>query len=70
MLQVLLLTPFFAVRRGQDRGDLLTMLMHAARVLRSVHSDSVALVVTKVDAYHVVGGHHRGPPGMHCDRKA
>ncbi|XP_034240753.1 uncharacterized protein LOC117644992, partial [Thrips palmi] len=51
-VKVLLLAPHFAVRKGQDRSDFLTMLRHAARVLKDPAKlqQSLALVVTKVEA--------------------
>lgn len=57
-VKVLLLAPYFAVRRGQDRSDFLTMLRHAARTLHAVSKmrASIALVVTKVEAVSKVKG--------------
>ncbi|XP_034240271.1 uncharacterized protein LOC117644765, partial [Thrips palmi] len=51
-VKVLLLTPHFAVRKGQDRGDFVTMLKHAATVLQNPAKlqQSLALVVTKMEA--------------------
>ncbi|XP_034240233.1 uncharacterized protein LOC117644728 [Thrips palmi] len=56
-VKVLLLTPHFAVQRGQDRSDLLMMLKNAAQIFRNVAAvkDSLALVVTKVSGYVQVG---------------
>lgn len=52
-VKVLLLAPHYAVTKGKDRIDFIKMLLHAVRILRAEgkFDASVALVVTKVDAY-------------------
>lgn len=60
---MLLLTPYFAVQKGQDRSDLLTMLKHAAQIFQNVPAvrNSLALVVTKVEAYKDMGNEEWAP---------